>query len=66
MSNNTENTTFVCMLIMFVCCFVVSSQKSIQHHEMKILCEKIEQTELRNDPKVEEICEEHFHNVKRR
>lgn len=66
MSNNTENTTFVCMLIMFVCCFVVSSQKSIQHHEMEILCEKIEQTELRNDPKVAEICEEHFHNVKRR
>lgn len=66
MSDNTDFTPAVCLLIVFVCFFVTSTQKSIQYHEMEILCEKIEQTELRNDPKVEEICEEHFHNVKRR
>ena len=66
MSNSTDITTFICTLIIFICLFFVSTQKSIQHKEMETLCEKIGQTELRNDPKVEEICEEYFHNVKRR
>lgn len=64
--SDIEFTPTVCLLIVFVCLFVTSTKNSIYYHEMEILCEKIEQTELRNDPKIEGICEEHFHNVKRR
>lgn len=64
--SDIEFTPTVCLLIVFVCLFVTSTKNSIYYHEMEILCEKIEQTELRNDPEIEEICEEHFHNVKRR